>query len=160
MIVLCRTEISYWRWKNPRILDLSPCTQKMCTLFPWYTEFPVYFVSPDCQPEFPVYFVSPDCQPKKIGNWRKLNGNEWLQKSIPNAFWDLWLDTSTSLVFFGQKWSFSRCLHQGFFTTSQRFFIYQILGHDGTLSIRNFMLLEKIQKSQFWPSTVPISATH
>jgi hypothetical protein len=31
--------------KNPRILNLSPCTQKMCSLPPWYTEFPVYFNS-------------------------------------------------------------------------------------------------------------------
>jgi hypothetical protein len=25
-------------------LDLSPCTQKMCSLLPWYTEFPVYLI--------------------------------------------------------------------------------------------------------------------
>jgi hypothetical protein len=30
------------KMKKPKILDLSPCTQKMCSLLPWYTEFPVY----------------------------------------------------------------------------------------------------------------------
>jgi hypothetical protein len=29
--------------KNQRILNLSPCTQKMCFFLSWYTEFPVYF---------------------------------------------------------------------------------------------------------------------
>jgi hypothetical protein len=43
MMILYRSEISCWWWKNSRILNLSPCIQKMCSLLPWYTEFPVYF---------------------------------------------------------------------------------------------------------------------
>jgi hypothetical protein len=42
MMVLYRSEISCWRWKNSRTLNWSPFTQKMCSLFPWHTEFPVY----------------------------------------------------------------------------------------------------------------------
>jgi hypothetical protein len=42
-MVLYRSKMSCWLWKNTRILNLSPCTQKMCSLLPWYTEFPVYF---------------------------------------------------------------------------------------------------------------------
>jgi hypothetical protein len=44
-MVLYPSEISCWWWKNPRILNLSPCTQKMGSLLPWYTEFPVYLTS-------------------------------------------------------------------------------------------------------------------
>jgi hypothetical protein len=29
--------------KKPKNLEFEPCTQKMCSLLPWYTEFPVYF---------------------------------------------------------------------------------------------------------------------
>jgi hypothetical protein len=32
--------------KKPKDLEfepLQPCTQKMCYLLPWYTEFPVYY---------------------------------------------------------------------------------------------------------------------
>jgi hypothetical protein len=45
MMVLYRSEISCKWWKNPRILNLSPCTQKLFSLLPWYTEFAVYFCS-------------------------------------------------------------------------------------------------------------------
>jgi hypothetical protein len=47
-MVLYRSEISCWWRKNPRILNLSPCTQKMCSLLPWYTEFPVYWIVSCC----------------------------------------------------------------------------------------------------------------
>jgi hypothetical protein len=43
-MVLYRSEISCWWWKKLRILNLSPCTQKMCSLLPWLSEFPVYFL--------------------------------------------------------------------------------------------------------------------
>jgi hypothetical protein len=33
----------------------------MCSLLPWYTEFPVYFINFDCWPA------------KKSGNWRKFH---------------------------------------------------------------------------------------
>jgi hypothetical protein len=35
-----------------------------------------------------------------------------------------WLDTSASLVFFGQKLPFSRCLHQGLIFTYLKDFLY------------------------------------
>jgi hypothetical protein len=38
---------------------------------------------------------------------------ELLQKTDYQRLLRPWLDTSVSLVFFGQKWPFSRYLHQG-----------------------------------------------
>jgi hypothetical protein len=38
MLVLYRSEICRWWWKNLRILNLSLCTQKMCSLLPCYTD--------------------------------------------------------------------------------------------------------------------------
>jgi hypothetical protein len=28
--------------EKTKSLEFEPCTQKMCSLLPWYTEFPVY----------------------------------------------------------------------------------------------------------------------
>jgi hypothetical protein len=37
-----------------------------------------------------------------------------------------WLDTSASLVFFGQKWPFSKSLHQGLIFTDLKDFLYSV----------------------------------
>jgi hypothetical protein len=58
---------------------------------------------------------------------------ELLQKTDSQRLLRPWLDTNASLVFFGEKWPFSRCLHQGFiFKRSQRFFIWCLLGWTAT----------------------------
>jgi hypothetical protein len=52
---------------------------------------------------------------------------ELLQKTDSQRFLRPWLDTSASLVFFGQKWQFSRCLHQSLiFTDPKDFYMVSI----------------------------------
>jgi hypothetical protein len=58
MMVLYRSEISCWWWKHSTILNLSPCTQKRCSLLPWYTEFPVYFQKGPSHPKLNFFKFS------------------------------------------------------------------------------------------------------
>jgi hypothetical protein len=51
---------------------------------------------------------------------------ELLQKTDSQRLLRPWLDTSASLVFFGQKLSFSRCLHQGLIFTDLEDFLYGV----------------------------------
>jgi hypothetical protein len=49
---------------------------------------------------------------------------ELLQTTDSQRLLRPWLDTSASLVFFGQKWQFSRCLHQSLIFTDLNDFLY------------------------------------
>jgi hypothetical protein len=49
--------------------------------------------------------------------------SELLQKADYQRLLRPWLDTSASLVFFGHKWQFSRCLHQGLIFTDLKDFL-------------------------------------
>jgi hypothetical protein len=51
---------------------------------------------------------------------------ELLQKTNSQRLLRPWLDTSASLVFFSQKWPFSRCLHQGLIFTVLKDFLYGV----------------------------------
>jgi hypothetical protein len=51
---------------------------------------------------------------------------ELLQKTDSQRLLIPWLDTSASLVFFGLKLPFSRCLHQGLIFTDLKDFLYGV----------------------------------
>jgi hypothetical protein len=51
---------------------------------------------------------------------------ELLQKTDSQRLLRPWLDTSASLVFFGQKWPFAKCLHQGLIFTDLKDFLYSV----------------------------------
>jgi hypothetical protein len=53
---------------------------------------------------------------------------ELLQKTDSQHLLRPWLDTSASLMFFGQKWPFSRCLHGGFISTDLKDFYMVSIG--------------------------------
>jgi hypothetical protein len=54
------------------------------------------------------------------------NCTELLQKTNSQRLLRPWLDTIASLVFFGQKWLFSRCLHQGLIFTDLKDFLHGV----------------------------------